>query len=453
MVSTLNFLAPSLYPNTLVDVSFAQPTFSGVNVSMADEPVVRHLSVKYGQYQALGGIRRMASCGENRIIAADDKFQVSTLELSPVDAEAVCPPSVILQQTIKARSKDTWAGLVPVEDGAISAISSGLLTHHSISGDSSSRSVSSPLACLASTPLDPTRFALGGKEVDISIWDVERTFGSFDVAMAEHGAKRKKNVLEVGQVWQAKNMPNNYLKLRPPIYHLALSWLDTPDALVSGTKMGTVRRFDTRQRKPVADWKVAREGGVACLVPGAQDELFFSDRSNYLGSLDLRTGKVLYSYSSLTATPHHLVSLPPLDSSPIAPGTKRTGLASISSDASIRIHSSTTPPPKDFKGNWEGEGKKGEIVGLVGGIGLGSFLWRGYGEREVVEMKDKKEDGEERDESENEEEVWKGMDEVQDESMASEFGSDGDEEDGGEDKEESESENEERQASRKKYSR
>ncbi|WVQ78400.1 hypothetical protein IAT38_000486 [Cryptococcus sp. DSM 104549] len=417
MVQTLNFLVPSLHPNTLIDVSFPVPKLGMTSTSpTASEPLVHHMPVKYGEYQPLGGIKRMTSVGEDKIIVADDKFQVSTLELSPIETEAPAPPVVTYQESVKARSKDIWAGLIPVENGTISALTSGLLTFHptSTSTPSSSRTVPSPLACLASTPLAPGQFALGGKEVDISIYDVERTFSSSTSAPAE--GKRKKNALEPGCIWQAKNVPNNSLQLRPPVYHLAVSYLDSPDALVSGTKMGTVRRFDTRQRKPVADWKVAREGGVGCVVPGVEHELFFTDRSNLLASLDLRTGKVLYTYNAMTSTPHQLISPPPHPSTPATPASRRIGLASLSSDASLRIHSTTTPPPEGVKGNWGAEGKRGEVVGMLGGVGLGEGVWRGWGEREVEVAKEKKvdENGEEVEESEDEEEVWEGMDAVVD---------------------------------------
>jgi len=36
-----------------------------------------------------------------------------------------------------------------------------------------------------------------------------------------------------------------------------------------------MRRFDTRQQKPVSDWKVAREGGVGCVAPGAEQSVRF----------------------------------------------------------------------------------------------------------------------------------------------------------------------------------
>lgn len=66
-------------------------------------------------------------------------------------------------------------------------------------------------------------------------------------------------------------LPNNSLSLRSPIHHLCLAHLpDSETLLVSGTKAGTVRRYDTRQRKPVSDWKVAKEGGVGCVASGAE---------------------------------------------------------------------------------------------------------------------------------------------------------------------------------------
>ncbi|ODN83244.1 hypothetical protein L202_01419 [Cryptococcus amylolentus CBS 6039] len=444
MVRTYNFLAPSLHNNTLLDVSFNEPSINIAGVSSPGDPVVRRFPVKYGDHKPLTGVKRMVDVDDNRIVVADDTFQVSTIQLSPADAEEPDHPTILFQETVKARSKDIWAGLVPVENGTVSALKSGHLTFHPFASESpsSSRSVPSPLACLASTPLAPTQFALGGKEVDVSIYDVERTFASSsDTDMSD--AKRKKNALLPGQIWQAKNMPNNYLKLRPPVYHLALSWLDSPDALVSGTKMGTIRRFDTRQRKPVDDWKVSREGGIASLTTGLEHEVFFADRSNYLGALDLRTGKVLYSYSSLTATPHHMLPIPRFDpSSSLPSATRRIGFASISSDASIRIHSATTPPSGAEKGNWGPEGKKGDIVGMVGGVGIGEAVWRGYGERKIVVKVNDGEEGEEG-ESEDEEEVWEGMDVYEDEGEGSDVVSD----------EESESESEEEAPKKKKRSK
>lgn len=62
---------------------------------------------------------------------------------------------------------------------------------------------------------------------------------------------------------------------------------------------------------------------------------------------------------------------------------------------------------------------------MVGGIGLGGAIFRGYGERQLEVRKYAKEDDVGEDESDDEEEMWEGMDEVEDAGE----GSDSDEDD------------------------
>ncbi|WVW82947.1 hypothetical protein I302_104962 [Kwoniella bestiolae CBS 10118] len=432
---TLNFLVPSLHPNTLIDLSFPSPSLG--LVPSAPEPIVQHLPIKYGEHHPLGRAKRMVKTGDERVIIADDKFQISTLELSPLDQEEASPPVVVAQESVKGRKKDIWAGMTGVQGGVVSALTSGLLTYHPTSKSgieaeetpkaSSSRSVPSPLQCLTSTSASPHSFVTAGKEVDVSIWDIERTFGSSSGGMEEdgpartwEGGKRKKNVYEVGQIWQAKNVPQNNLSLRQPINHLCLTYLnDSPHLLVSGTKAGTIRRFDLRQRKPLSDWKVAREGGIGCVASGVEQELFFSDQSNLLSSLDLRTGKPLYTYSQMTCTAHQLIPIPSF-SAEVESGSRQVGLGSISSDATFRLHTTTTPPSEGQRGNFGGEGKKGEILSMVGGVGVGEGVFRGYSQRDISPPKVEREggvgegDGEEGEEEEDDEKVWEEMSEVVD---------------------------------------
>lgn len=119
-------------------------------------------------------------------------------------------PTVVAQEEIPHRSGDVWTGLISVAGGSISALTSGLVTYHRLSGESTSRRLASPLLAIASPGPDSTTFALGGKEVDVSEWDVEATFspGAAEVEpkSAATAGKRKKNELEQGEVWRAKNV-------------------------------------------------------------------------------------------------------------------------------------------------------------------------------------------------------------------------------------------------------
>lgn len=144
----------------------------------------------------------------------------------------------------------------------------------------------------------------------------------------------------------------------------------------------------------------------------AGSELFFSDRSGLLASLDLRNGRVAYTLP-VSSTPQHLL--------PIRPEGRdsKIGLGSISSDATFRLHATSGVERQGNKGDKE-KWTRG-IVGVAGGVG-GQGVWRGWGEiREEDTVEGEKKDGREGDsasEDDDDEEVgegvWEGMSEVED---------------------------------------
>lgn len=143
--------------------------------------------------------------------------------------------------------------------------------------------------------------------------------------------------------------------------------------------------------------------------------MYFSDRANLLGALDLRNGRLIHSYPNMSCTAHHLLPLP-TDSS--SSSNLTIGLATIASDAGLRIHSTLPPKREGDKGN-VGSGHKAKVEAMVGGVGIGSFLWKGHGVIEEKVVKKAVADGEEDEEDDegssgDEEEMWEGMSEVED---------------------------------------
>ena len=75
-------------------------------------------------------------------------------------------------------------------------------------------------------------------------------------------------------------------------------------------------------------------------------------------------------------------------------------MVSLSSDATVRMHS-ISAPPKEAKGNVT----KGEILGMIGGVGIGRMAYCGTtdiprneneeGDKSDVDEEDEDEDGEE----------------------------------------------------------
>ncbi|THH07439.1 hypothetical protein EW145_g3382 [Phellinidium pouzarii] len=215
---------------------------------------------------------------------------------------------------------------------------------------------------------DATSFAYGGDEVDLSVWDTERALQAGNGSTIEKSAteakstesKKRKREAELfpGEVWRAKNLPNDSLSLRQPIHISSLSYLPSSGSVVStvhlatGTLTGDVRRYDTRAaRRPVASWTgIGKNGGVSVVQAGLSEyELFVADNGTNLSALDLRNGRTIYSYKKLQGT---ITS--------ISPSAGRF-LGSASRDRFVRLHS-TFPPPEKAGSQQE---EKGDVLGSV----------------------------------------------------------------------------------------
>lgn len=378
-----------------------------------------------------------------QLLLVDDSVKVTQVSVPTEEAPI---PTVSAQVKAKVPAKGTvmWSGLSTVQGKAISSLTSGRVNLFNDDLSSESLKLGAPALTL-STIEGSSHFAVAGKELEVTILDAERAF-------SPSSGKRKADEALPGEIWRAKNLPHNHLRLRQPIYHLASTFLDTPSSLLTGTKAGQIRRYDTRQRKPVHNWAVGKEAaGVQGLVYGGEHEVFFSDLANTLGALDLRTGKVLYQVPNLSATTNWMTTLPHEmeDGKKFAadtlPKSSFAGLAAIASDATLRV-CQTTPPPSDgpVKGNWNTSGsKKSAVLASVGGVGVGSCVFDGFGTHtEVIEKKEKeRKEGDDEDDisdeevdDDEEEEMWEGMGEAEE----------------GSDEEEEESDEEEDEPARKR---
>ncbi|KAI6109856.1 hypothetical protein F5141DRAFT_1277935 [Pisolithus sp. B1] len=158
-------------------------------------------------------------------------------------------------------------------------------------------------------------FAYGGDEVDLSVWNTERAFQSSSSSEDTSSIplnntkkrKRANDALFPGEVWRAKNVPNDFLGLRQPVHNTCLTYISPPGSggqqhLLAGTRFGDVRRYDTRAgRRPVSDFKnVGKIGGLRTIEKGfSEHEAFVSDQGSNLFALDLRNGGILYGYKAL----------------------------------------------------------------------------------------------------------------------------------------------------------
>ncbi|PPR03523.1 hypothetical protein CVT24_007009, partial [Panaeolus cyanescens] len=249
-----------------------------------------------------------------------------------------------------------FVGLALTESAVISCTSNGMVQRKVLQEEASSLPQNSATSTVPSRLFDwklsntGETFAYGGDEVDLSIWDVEKSFQgkSETTGNDTQTKKRKREQLFPAEVWRAKNLPNDSLNLRQPIRITSLEYIasSNPDQhIVTGTQLGDVRRYDTKAgRRPVSNWKgIGKVGGVKRVAKGASEhELFVSDNGCNLYSLDLRTGGILYGYKGISGAVNSMAFSP-------------SYLASTSHDRYLRVHS-TVAPPKEPATNQEQRG-------------------------------------------------------------------------------------------------
>ncbi|OJT15748.1 WD repeat-containing protein 74 [Trametes pubescens] len=270
----------------------------------------------------------------------------------------------VVHEWSEPRLKDgqRFVGLANTESGVYSCTSNGAL-RLTKPGENSAEP-SSSLAVLPTRLFewrlssDNKTFAYGGDEVELSLWDTEKAFSQPQEAAPQNASadtkKRKRSdQLLPGELWRAKNVPNDHLSLRQPVHNTALTYLQPSTSAVQqhllvGTANGGIRRYDTRAaRRPVADWKgIGKTGGVSTVEKGFNDhEVFVADRGCLLAALDLRNGRTIYSYKGLAGAV-----------SSIAPA--HSLLASAAQDRFVRLHS-TFSPPAEARAQQE---RKGDVL-------------------------------------------------------------------------------------------
>ncbi|PIL23894.1 hypothetical protein GSI_13645 [Ganoderma sinense ZZ0214-1] len=265
---------------------------------------------------------------------------------------------------------------------------------------------SEPSSSLSSLPMrlcewrlsaDARTFVYGGEEVEMSLWDTEKAFSErppvAEPALTDSKKRKRGDQLLPGEVWRAKNVPNDQLSLRQPVYNTALTYLQpssipSQQHLLAGTTNGCVRRYDTRvARRPVSNWVgIGKVGGVGSVEDGFHEhEVFVADRGSTLSALDLRNGRTIYTYKGISGAV-----------TSVAPAQRF--MVSASQDRYIRLNSTFGPPAEvGQQQEQKGEVLCKEYVKVVPTV----VVWDGFVGREETSVEPEGE--------EPEDEVWDVM--------------------------------------------
>ena len=308
--------------------------------------------------------------------------------VSELRANIICT----IHETKMKAGVQRFIGLAVGSQGVYSVTSSGVFrfTRLTVTGSGSQATAQlgeakildnlpSPLQHTSFSPAsNPTHFCYGGEDIPLSLWhiptavseppahsvadmSVESIKSADDVSVLNSKQRKRKRQLEAktkarelmwGEVWRAKNLPNDNLSLPRRANITATCMLalhETDDGAVAeesfiavGTKDGLVRIYapGSASRKHVREIRVvpAGQGAVKtlCCSSSPLDSrtggiLFVGDTGSKLYAVDWQTGAVLYSYKGQVGATLSMTVLP-------LPSSTQEALLSVSSDSLIRLH-------------------------------------------------------------------------------------------------------------------
>ncbi|CBZ54303.1 conserved hypothetical protein [Neospora caninum Liverpool] len=188
--------------------------------------------------EAPGGTIRLKKAREDASPEHSDHTDAYVYEIAFPAVPSYRHPSPVSVSGTLRPVKRSWSVVRVKQEDGDSASFSTAASSHVVAG----WQLAGPVNCATPIhPLMPDRFAFGGKENDIKVFDISQ--GRY--------------------IWAAKNVRQTLLQLRVAVHPTSLAWLSSihPLLLAAGTAKGAVRLFDLRcQRRPVYELENAVRG-------------------------------------------------------------------------------------------------------------------------------------------------------------------------------------------------
>ncbi|KAF9976768.1 WD repeat-containing protein 74 [Actinomortierella ambigua] len=274
--------------------------------------------------------------------------------LNPTDGSV----TLEVKQTMppkQGKVEPAFVGLFANNKHLMTCINTGLLTLHSIDNPTSSRTTNlgQNLCRMRVHPVDHHLVAACGNEEELTIWDLHQIFpeestktSATSAPAGAHDEKKNtsrhkaKDTLAKGQLFKAKNVKNDFLDLRVPVWNTDFQFLDSKDhqhhRLAVGTRNHQLRVYDTKQaRRPVVDVEIGTMPVVALANGKDATEVVFSDTVTNVFSVDTLTGSILGQYKGFAGVATALACYTPHDDS------TKTNLVTVSMDRHLRVHDMT----------------------------------------------------------------------------------------------------------------
>ncbi|KAG0262155.1 WD repeat-containing protein 74 [Mortierella polycephala] len=270
-----------------------------------------------------------------------------------------------------------FVGLFANAESIITCVNTGELTVQSIQDRTKSTvvNVGKDICRMRVHPKEHHIIATAGKEQELTIWDLnvlcrDPSEDAEPQAETIKGKKRGKNgkagsikesspstaglgkkangtsgpearykskeVLARGQLFKAKNVKNDHLDLRVPVWNTELQFLSHFDfsRIAVGTRFHQIRVYDIKNgaRRPAVDAEVGEMPVVAMANGRDAGEVIFSDTVTNVYSVDTLTGQILGQYKGFAGVTTALETFTPFEDD------EATHLVSVAMDRCLRVH-------------------------------------------------------------------------------------------------------------------
>ncbi|KAG0340870.1 WD repeat-containing protein 74 [Podila horticola] len=268
-----------------------------------------------------------------------------------VDPKDGSPVAEFKQTLAKVDKVDTiFVGLFANSESIITCTNTGTLTVQNIQDRSktSTLSVGNDICKMRVHPREHHVVATAGKEQELTIWDMSVLLKGPETPKKGKGKKevkapveekkaphKSKEILASGQIFKAKNVKNDHLDLRVPVWNTDLQFLNQFDItrIAVGTRHHQIRVYDTKgARRPAVDAEVGTMPVVALANGKDASEVVFSDTVTNVYSVDTLTGDILGQYKGFTGVATALATFTPFEDS------TTTHLVTVAMDRCLRVH-------------------------------------------------------------------------------------------------------------------
>uniref|UniRef100_L7LYM0 Uncharacterized protein n=1 Tax=Rhipicephalus pulchellus TaxID=72859 RepID=L7LYM0_RHIPC len=221
-----------------------------------------------------------------------------------------CPNSGICKDVFEVRGGEgPIKGLGVVNSNLVTCVSSGLLRVWAKDGSTQAETeVGADVFRMRQHPRKEGIVATGGKENELKLWDLE-------------------NLQK--PVFTAKNVKNDFLDLRVPVWVTDMDFMNDSEKIIAITGHHQVRVYDpnSRQRRPVVDFEFD-EYPLTCLsLTPRPEQVVVGNSHGRVGLLDIRRKGMVHVYKGVAGSIRAVCCHPTL---PI--------VASCGLDRFVRVH-------------------------------------------------------------------------------------------------------------------